>query len=209
MKILVTVLSCHKNWNLWNTIKKNIPKDLIIFSYSPKQENWYDEKERILYLNCRDTYECLPEKIICMIDQVLNNQKFDKYTHILKIDDYEAMNLTQDKINNLYNYKIIKNNNYIGQNKLYYTDESNCYYHYGKVSENSSWHNKKYRGSFVPWLNGGRSYILSKHAMKCIQFIYNSSNLDKVYKYEIYEDLMIAKLLYKFNIFPIELNYHI
>lgn len=210
MKILVTVMSCHKNWELWKDIKERIKSDLIIFSYSPKNENWYDDKERILYLKCRDSYECLPEKVISMIDQVLNNSAFNNVTHILKIDDYEAVNLTEDKIKNLYSYKEIRRYNYIGQHLLRVPPDSNARcYHYGKVTPNSEWDNVPYKGGFVYWLNGGRTYILSRIAMKCINCEYNSSNLDELYKKEIYEDLMIAKCLYKHKIYPVQLNYNI
>jgi len=209
MKLLVTVMSCHKNWHLWDDIKNKIKKDLIIFSYSPKKENWYDEKERILYLNCRDTYECLPEKVICMIEQILGKKYFNDITHILKIDDYDASKLTENKIKNLYKYSEIKNGNYIGQNIVEWSGSRTHTYHYGKVSINSEWHNKPYNGVFVPWLNGGKSYILSRKAMQCINKEYNSKNLDLLYKNEIYEDLMISKLLYRYEIYPTEILYNI
>uniref|UniRef100_A0A6C0BA71 Glycosyltransferase n=1 Tax=viral metagenome TaxID=1070528 RepID=A0A6C0BA71_9ZZZZ len=209
MKILVVVMSCHKNWDLWKSIKNNIKNDLIIFSYSPKKENWYDENERNLYLNCRDTYECLPEKIICMIDQVLKIPQFDSYTHILKIDDCEAIHLTEKKIQKLYTFKEIENNDYIGQHYIQGISDGSRTYHFGKVSPTSYWHNEEYNGYYVPWLDGGKSYIISKKAMNYINNEYNFTNLDSLYQNEIYEDLMIAKILYKYNIFPSELNYGI
>lgn len=213
MKILVVVMSCHKNRDLWKNILDNIKENLIIFSYSPKAENWYDENQRILYLNCRDSYECLPEKIICMIDQVSKLSCFDSYTHILKIDDYEATTLTEEKIRNLYTFKEIETANYIGQHYIRVNNRDHYdkarIYHFGKVTPFSYWDNTRYIGSFVSWLNGGRSYILSKKAMAYINQEYNFTNLDLLYKNEIYEDLMIAKILHKYNIFPRELNYGI
>jgi hypothetical protein len=214
MKILVVVMSCHKNWGLWKNIKEKVNNNLIIFSYSPKNENWYDENERILYLNCRDTYECLPEKVICMIDEILKNPRFSDVTHILKIDDYEAVHLNEEKIKNLYNYNEIRDNHYVGQDLMRgdgngSADESARKYHYGKVTPNSEWDNNPYLGAYVNWFNGGKSYILSRHAMSCINSKYNPSNLDVLYKKEIYEDLMIAKCLYKSNIQPYHLDYRI
>lgn len=209
MKILVVVMSCHNHWSMWEGIKQNIHDDLIIFSSSPKNENWYDKEKRVLYLNCRDSYECLPEKIICMIDQVLTMDVFNKYTHILKIDDHEAINLTEEKISNLYNYEQIKNGHYIGQDLLMGAGPSSGLYHFGKVDPNSYWHNLEYKGTYSPWLNGGKTYILSRNAMKCINKEYNFTNLDILYKNEIYEDLMIGKILYKYNIHPKLLKYNI
>lgn len=209
MRILVVVMSCHKNWNLWNDIKDKVKENLIIFSYSPKQENWYDENERVLYLNCRDTYECLPEKVICMIDQVLTLPVFKDVTHILKIDDYEAVKLTEDKIKNLESYRAISKFEYVGQDLLESGGGDARKYHYGKVTPDSDWDNAPYKGSYVPWLNGGKSYILSRLAMTLINEEYNSSNLDVLYKKEIYEDLMIAKCLFKNGIYPKEIDYNI
>jgi hypothetical protein len=212
MKLLVTVMSCHKNWHLWKDIKERVKGNLIIFSYSPKNENWFDAKEKILYLKCRDTYECLPEKVVCMIDQILNNRVFAGVTHILKIDDHEALHLTDEKIRNLYSYKEIQKNHYLGQELLSASDAPDSgarVYHYGKVTSNSEWDNRPYRGRFVRWLNGGKTYILSRTAMKCINCEYNFSNLDILYKKEIYEDLMVGKCLYKHKILPVQLNYNI
>jgi hypothetical protein len=210
MKLLVVVMSCHKNWDLWERIKENIKENLIIFSYSPKSENWYDENARILYLNCRDTYECLPEKVICMIDQVLKIPLFSDITNILKIDDYEATELNEEKIKNLYMHDEIVENDYIGRNLLENLSDIHCRtYHYGKVTPDSEWDNKLYEGEFVPWLNGGQTYILSRTAMMLINLEYNSSNLDVLYENEIYEDLMIAKCLHKYKIKPVELLYDI
>lgn len=209
MKILVVVMSCHKNWNLWKEIRSNIKKNLIIFSYSPKNENWYDENERILYLNCHDTYEYLPEKVICMINQILILPYFNDVTHILKIDDYEAVKLTEEKINNLYSYREISKFEYVGQDLLESSGSNARKYHFGKVTPNSDWDNYPYKGSYVPWLNGGKSYILSRLAMTIINEEYNFSNLNILYKKEIYEDLMIAKCLFKNGIYPKQLDYKI
>lgn len=209
MRILVAVMSCHNHRKMWSKIKKNLIDDFIIFSYSPKKENWYDKNEKILYLKCRDTYDCLPEKVICMIDQVLHNSIFDKYTHILKIDDHEAENLTMEKIKNLHNYHELNMYDYVGQNLLSGASPTSNTYHFGKVHKESRWYNLPYIGKYVPWLNGGRTYILNRKAMKCINGEYNSTDIDILYKNEIYEDLMISKILNKYNIFPHELNYNI
>jgi len=209
MKLLIVVMSCHKNWNLWKDIKRGIKKNFLIFTSSPKNENWYDENDKILYLNCRDTYESLPEKVICMIDQVLQQDYFKKYTHILKIDDYEAVKLTPEKIKNIYNFPEIERNDYTGQELLFYKNNRSARtYHYGKVSKESRWHDNLYKGTFVPWFNGGKSYILSRNAMECINTIYNGANIEVLRRYEIYEDLMIAKLLHKFSIFPVQVQYN-
>ena len=113
MRILVMVMSCHKHWHLWEKIKNRVNySDLIIFSASPKNENWFDEKENILYLNCGDGYESLPEKVLCMIDQILHLPNFHNVTHILKLDDHDTC-FTYENIRNLYNIPEIKKYYYI------------------------------------------------------------------------------------------------
>jgi len=145
-----------------------------------------------------------------MINEILYNPKFSDVTHILKIDDYEAMNLTEEKIQHLYSYNEIKENHYIGQDLMTCDgNDSARRYHYGKVTPNSEWDNKPYLGPFVDWFNGGKTYILSRYAMSCINSKYNTSNLDIVYRRDIYEDLMIAKCLYKHRIFPLHINYRV
>ena len=212
MKILVCVLSCQKNKHLWDTILARVAKNLIIFTKSETNETWFDKKRRILYLNCADTYECLPEKVVCMIHQILHMEVFRDITHILKIDDHEAVHLTDRKVLHLYNYiNVFRSYHYVGQHLLRWSGESNDVreYHFNKVTPNSEWDNRRYKGIFVPWLNGGKTYILSKKAMKCVNSIFNISNLNVLYKIDIYEDLMIAKCLFVHGIRPFELNYQI
>jgi len=212
MKILVVVMSCNKHQHLWQTITSKKINELIIFT-GGSDKTFLDEKNKILHLKCNDFYEGLPEKMILMIEFVLHSNYFSDITHIIKIDDHDN-NFTEENIENLYNLAELKEYHYVGQrlvNKTQYPwqwSDANKW-HLGKVSENSYWHEKNFAGGYVPWLDGGCSYILSRDAMKCVWSWYNSSNLKDLREREIFEDAMMGKILYHHSIFPKEKNYGI
>jgi hypothetical protein len=207
INILVAVLSCKKHSHIWNEIK-NRSKQLLIFTGSYNNTTFYDKKSKILYLNCNDKYEGLPEKIVLMIEQILTKPEFKNITHILKIDDHDTY-FTDENIKSLYNLNELNFYNYIGQKKVYRPPNTWSDYHFGKISKSSHWNNKKGNVSNVTWLDGGCSYILSRKAMKLINKTYNSSNINIVRKKEIYEDVMIGRLLASHNIHAHEVNYNI
>jgi hypothetical protein len=207
INILVTVLSCKKHSYLWNEIK-NRTKKLIVFTGSYNDSTFYDKSSKVLYLNCNDHYEGLPEKMILMIEQILTMPEFKNITHILKIDDHDTF-FTDENIKNLYNLNDLNFYNYIGQKKIHNGPDTWSNYHFGKISPNSHWNNKEADVSNVTWLDGGCSYILSKKAMKKINKIYNSSNINEVRENEIFEDVMIARLLSQNKINAHEVNYNI
>jgi len=206
--ILVTVMSCKKHSHLWNEIKSRT-ENLIIFTGSYNiSSTYYDKNEKILYLKCNDNYEGLPEKMILMIEQILTLPDFKNITHILKIDDHDTM-FTDENIKNLYNLNELYLYNYIGQKKEYRSPNTWSDYHFGKISEKSHWNNKKGNVSDVTWLDGGCSYILSRKAMKIINKFYNSSNLKTLRQNEIFEDVMIGRLLAMRNCNPRVVNFNI
>ena len=166
----------------------------------------YELNDNILYMNCNDLYDGLPEKIIYCINYILNNKEFNKYTHILKIDDHDNK-ISKETINIIKKYKNILNNyDYIGQ-KINKGTNGIRKWHFKKLSDKSRWYRKAYKGQFVDWIDGGCSYILNKRSMYYINSIYNLKNLEDLRNEEIYEDLMIAKVLKKFNIEPHKISY--
>jgi hypothetical protein len=212
MKILVAVMSCNKHQHLWKDIVSKNIIDLIIFT-GGSSKTYLDKSNKILHLKCNDYYEGLPEKMILMIEYVLHSNYFSDITHIIKIDDHDN-SFTENNIKDLHGLQELKEYHYVGQrlNNIYsypwqWTDSNK--YHIGKVSENSYWYNRNYAGGYLPWLDGGCSYILSRDAMNCIWSWYNSSNLDELRKREIFEDVMMGKILYHHNIFPKQKTYGI
>jgi len=199
-KILVIILSCKKNKNLWETKLKEVNNSIIICGDNNISEP-YILNNRILYLKCNDLYDGLPEKIICMIDAILNISKFKNITHILKTDDHDNF-LEKHVIEKLKKSLELKIYPYIGNNiqKI----EGKRDYHFGKVPEKSFWYKRPYTGKYVPWAKGGNGYILNRNAMKVINKKYNYNNLKEVRKNHIYEDIMISTALNEKNIYPIK-----
>jgi len=201
MKVLPVILSCLKNKHLWSNLL-DINPDCIIFCGDKLQTDFILE-DRILYLNCDDNYEGLPEKIICMINAILNIEQFSNITHIIKIDDHDT-NISNLIFNLQLMQDIIEKNDYLGQRISY--AQCNCDWHFNKCSPTSKWYNIPYYGNCKPWVDGGCGYILSINAIKLINSKYNPSNLQIVSDLHIYEDVMIGLILYEFNIHPVKID---
>jgi hypothetical protein len=204
INLLVVVISCKKNQHLWpKIIESGI--NLVILCGGSDSDSYLDSK--ILYLNCSDLYEGLPEKMICAIDFILGYPEFKSVTHILKIDDHDTV-ITKDIIDNieLNHTDILNTKEYIGQTIW---TEGNFKHHYGKVTPNSYWKNRPFIGPKYEFADGGDSYILNRYAMKCINTTYNTSNLIFLRHNYILEDVMIGIILKSYNIIPYKLNYGI
>jgi hypothetical protein len=209
LNLLVVILSCKKNSHLWQKIlERNIDNMVIICG--DKLDTDYKLDGKILYLNCNDYYEGLPEKMICAFDAILRIDKFKNITHVLKSDDHDNL-FTKENIKDIsFNSQIAKLD-YVGQRINYSKNISNTSitWHFKKCSEDSYWSNRQYRGEYTDWLDGGESYILSRNALEKINSEYSSKDKDNVSRVHIYEDLMVALILKKFNIYPIKLNYNL
>jgi len=215
INILIVVVSCKKNQHLWSKIKNRTNEKMIILCGLNNDENshklneketYYDGKESVLYLNCDDGYGGLPEKIILMIEYVLT--KLKDITHIIKIDDHDNY-FTDENIKNLYKYDELKKYDYVGQKKNHNGENCKSNWHFEKVLQNNYWHNKRADVSNVTWFDGGCSYILNKKAMKIINDVYNSHNILELRQKEIYEDIMIGRIMQSKKIIPYLLNYNI
>jgi hypothetical protein len=222
--ILILITSCYKHKYLWDKIlKKGFDNILIICGGELKKINQFIDKKgsesikknegieylldgKILYLNCNDMYEGLPEKIIYAINAILEIEKFKNYTHIMKIDDHDNefdyslnnkianhidINLKTPSQEFLYDYLGQRLHTYIVPN-----------WHINKCSSSSHWNKKYYNGPVTPYLDGGSSYILSRKAMEIIRNKYNLSNKNYIRKEHIWEDLMVALILKENNIYP-------
>ena len=210
MRILVMVMSCNQHSSLWDEIINRRRKDTYIFT-GGSETTYMDKKNHVLHLKCNDKYDGLPEKVITMIDYVLHNDHFSDVTHILKVDDHDT-GFNKENIKNLYKIPDVQYGDYIGQ-KLHFFDfgkRAESKYHFRKVEKNSYWHNKPYTiTNNLNWLDGGSSYILSR---KAAEIINNNCNpvifhANKINESEIYEDVMIAKILYNNDIHPKKVHY--
>jgi hypothetical protein len=168
-----------------NSMMNNLQcSDYLIISGSNKSELFIDEK--ILFINCNDNYDGLPEKVIKMFSFLINNNNFNKYTHFCKLDEDMI-------VNELINYDEIKNFDYCGN--VNRNKNGNRKWHIGRCSPHSKFNNTPYNGVYVDWCMGGYGYIASRIAL-------NNINNDNNYDEHIYEDLYIAILLKDKNIIP-------
>jgi hypothetical protein len=160
-------------------IKKNVFNFIIVCGGSI--ENVLIDN--VLYLNCNDSYEGLPDKIHKMFKYVSEN--LPEYKTYIKLDRLTKIILPID-FDVQFDYFGVRHE----------INDVNRKWHINKCSLESIWNNKSYEGDYVPWCNGP-AYFLSNHAAKIISNT-PSVNLDE----EIYEDLYIAKILNKFGITP-------
>jgi len=207
VNILVVVLSHMLHGFLWEEIKDKT-ENLLIFTGSDANVNYYDEKNKIVFFDCNDKYDGIPEKVVLIIDFILKNPKFDKFTHIIKIDDHDNI-FTDENIKNLHNLEELSQYDYIGQKVNINGENEFSDWHFNRFCKNDYWINKHADVSNITWCDGGCSYILSREAMRIINKVYNSNNIDELRKTEIYEDCMIGKILNKNNIYPYKINYGI
>lgn len=190
--LLYVFLSCQKNITTCNeriiNMMKHISDDFLIVlgGYSTTT---YDQTTHILQLNCNDLYEGLPEKAKKTYKFISENNIFDKYSHVCKLDDDMV-------IKKLFSNDVLSD--YCGKVN---NDTGNRSWHIGKCSKNSKYYDKEYRGDYVPWCLGGHGYIISR---KCLKII--AKRIDHDYDVFCYEDLFIAIILYENNVFPKTIN---
>jgi len=204
IKVLLVVVSWKGHNNLWpELLDRGIDNMVILCGGS----DYSHLDGKILHLNCKDSYEYLPEKIICAIDFIFNDSSFSSYTHILKIDDHDTYcsKKNMDNLESIHS-SILNSNDYIGQNIL---NEAVCDYHFNRLEEGSYWYNKPYKGDSVPFAVGGSTYILSRNAMRCINITFNPLNINFVRNNFIHEDVMIGLILSAYDITPFWLHYDI
>jgi len=203
-------MSCNQHSHLWEEIVNRRRKDTYIFT-GGADNTYMDNKKHVLHLKCNDKYDGLPEKVITMIDYILHNPAFSDVTHILKVDDHDT-GFNRLNIKKLYKMNDILYGDYVGQkmNSINLEKRVASKYHFGKVEKTSYWHNREY---FITenlnWLDGGCSYVLSRRSAQVINTYCNPSIFysNKIYESEIYEDVMVAKLLCNHGIYPKKVNY--
>ena len=153
-------------------------------------ENKYQSDTKILQLNCNDKYEGLPEKVITLYNTVYKNSLFDKYTHFGKLDE-------DMKVSTLIPESILEGIEYSGR---VHSGHGRRTWHYGKVAKESIFYQTSYKGHYPKrWCKGGYGYILSRKSLDIVADYNDSKN-------EIYEDVMIGKLLEKNNISGASIN---
>ena len=205
VKVLTIVISCEKHRNLWKDILDKQIDNLIIVC-GGKFTTDFSLRDNILFLNCRDTYDGLPEKVICAHNAIANLERFNEITHILKVDDHDTI-FTNDCIKRIEKYgePLLSKNHYIGQH-IY----SRCIGgHHIDRCPNSRWNKRLYEGDNTSYASGGFSYILDRFASQKLIDEYSALDLKQIREKHIYEDLMVALIMKKHNIIPTKAYYGI
>ncbi len=135
-------------------------------------------------LGCRDTYEALPEKVV-MACRYLATLPFEIFA---KLDDDMVVSVAATPTR-------AADGDYSG---TVLRTEGTRIWHQGKCTPGSPWNERRYEGAFVPWCEGGSGYLLSKRAVQIVSGI----DTDGLGEVEIYEDLMVAKALRRYGIYP-------
>jgi hypothetical protein len=220
INVHIMVTSCKKHKNIWKNILNN-NSNCIIFYGDENQEENYILKDRILSIKCKDTYDCLPEKILLMIKFINTSDKFKNITHIFKVDDHDTI-IDKNLEENIKNIKNIINIDFGGQ-RIHIINKKNkkfvkiddlffkrkkggSKYHFPQTPKDSFWYNKKYNDKFCSYVLGGDGYILSKKSIQLITKYFENYTIEDIRKKHIFEDLMIGIILIKHNILPVKIN---
>ena len=168
-------------------------EDYYIVSADPELPTEYHIFNKFLIVKANDFYEGLPGKILQLFKVAARDLRFADYTHFLKMDD---------TVNIWHNFSFKKltdsiNSSYEGVTISPGLDRK---YHYNKCKDIK--YNIPYKGTYVPYC-AGSAYIISKAATK--GFLNIST---KTIKDELYEDLMVGKVLYLNYIYP-SINHYI
>jgi len=207
VQLLTVILSCEKNMHLWpSLLSKNIERMLILCGKPLEGDYAFDLDDRVLYLDCSDGYEGLPEKMIYAYNAICEHKRFDGITHIMKLDDHDTI-FSKNVIDNIEKngQGLLDRYHYVGQHVY-----SSCVggHHIGKCGT-SPWNKKLYEGENGMYASGGYSYILSRTALDIIRNAYTYSDKERIRREHIYEDLMVAMILKKHDIFPVRAYYGI
>ena len=223
-KLLMVVISCRKNERLWPGIRKRLAAaptgaakplsqvpHVILVGDATIPEPFEVRPRNVLALRCDDSYEGLPEKIIFAAHAVRRLDRFARFTHALKIDDHDAA-VDADAFGRLHAHilKPAAQWDFVGQ-RVIRSYAGNRRWHFDKVSRDSHWHERPYVGPYLPWADGAASYVLSARSMDVLIAAFPVVDaphmLTILRKTEIYEDIMVAKILHSAEIEPREQDY--
>lgn len=141
-------------------------------------------EDRVLFVQCNDGYEGLPEKVLAVYKFIVTNAQFDQYTHVVKLDsDMVLLRLLN---------ACALQTDYGGHVEF---KTGNRLWHIGRCTPTATFNTEPYTGPYVPWCLGGFGYVISREAINAIKN-------DTSAKDQIYEDLYIALLLHKHKIYP-------
>jgi hypothetical protein len=207
MRLLVCVMSCKKNQSIWNDILKRQPKDTIIFVGGGHGKPIL--MRNLLVLPCGDTYDRLPEKMIHLLAAIRSLPEFSDVTHILKHDDIDTYCSPENYVE-IQDMLVREGGDYIGQFLTSMKENQVSGYHVRKVHKESPWSRKPFvNKTYTPYCTGGQTYILSRAAMDAVLAQWNLSNTAQLFDTEIFEDVMMGRVLTAAGMPPVERRYNV
>lgn len=205
INILVMVISCDNNKYLWDEILKRDVSNTVIVCGGTLDTDYRLDKN-ILHVNCRDTYDGLPEKVFCAASAINKIKEYDDITHVLKVDDHDT---TFSKLNiarlQKHGESILLNNSFLCQHTFRTCMGS---HHIGRCP-GSKWNTRLYEGDNCEYAAGGFSYILDRNAIQKIVEKFDTKKLENIREKHIYEDLMVSLILKEHGILPLKTYYGI
>lgn len=183
-KLLVLIMSCEKNKDRMDKIRRSWAKDLIASGIThyfvvgrPGQPATIVDD--VLYLNCPDNYEGLPRKTEAMLRYFAEQSAFD---FMLKIDDDTVLN-----VNQLFPSKFWKRDYSGGVVAGGWGLQAD--WHFGKCDD-TTLNATPYSGAFIgTWYAGGCAYFLSR------RFAQSALTRSDVFAAELYEDKAVGDAL--------------
>ena len=196
-KWIILVITCYKRFDLAKQVSHSWLKDfrkmgimcLFVVGDTDRVKEMGGEfiDRDILYLNCSDSYEALPSKVVHACNYCYNNFKFN---YLYKIDDDTVVNPL--KLLGL----DLKGKDYIGRPQQV-TREFNRFWHRNKC-QNKVMDNIPYPAQRIIlgaiYAKGEAGYFLSKRAVS-----YLVQDMDYI-KSDLYEDKAIGEALRKVGI---------
>ncbi len=203
MSVLLIIYSCKKYSFLHQDyIKKytELGYDVFIVYGVPTIEEQYliNFNENIIKLRCKDNFEDLPFKTYALLKMFLNEEKFQKYDFLIKMDDDTELNIHHD----VFVKSPLFENNYFGQ-QLIKSQPMLHNYHFGKCFSNEL-NSKLYDLEINLEWGAGFFYVLSRNAINLI--VGDIRGYSDLLNENLYEDMMIGYIMSNNNIEFVEMN---
>ena len=134
------------------------------------------------------------------MEAVLNHPRFADVTHVLKADTDVILHPKAEALLHRCLSNLTREADYFGGQRIVFSNRANRRWHVKKVSKNDTVWRRPVEKSHFPegyaWANGGCTYLLSRQAMRRMVSVWNHTNLQSLYRKEIYEDVAVARALH-------------
>ena len=197
-KLIVLIITCYKRIKLLNQVRNTWMKDLkklgilCMFVIGDCKKN--NLQGDILFVNCKDNYESLPQKVFLGFKFCLDNFNF---THVYKVDDDTLIN----PLNLIFTSLSLTNKDYIGRPEKI-TKDFNRFWHKGKCQDTKT--------NSIPY-PANRINLNRVYAKGEVGYFLSYKGITNLVKYtnyvftDLYEDKSIGDVMHSSNISLTEL----